>query len=116
MDPISNVDQLVMLLRQRLLERSKILSRDKGSSRTAAYRAKTPIDSVRALAAIEGVNDGQLKRALVQNILTDRFGSRLVNDAKFQQVVDRVTETIEQDVGSASLMTRLVGELRASAQ
>src|SRR5690242_7816440 len=98
MDPISNVDRLVLLLRQRLAERSRLA----GSARVAVRpgapeRPPSGIDNVQALAAVEGVDDRQLRRALIQNILADQLGPKLINDAKFQQVVDRVTETIEAD-------------------
>jgi len=40
----------------------------------------------------------------------------VINEAKFQQVVDRVTETLADDEGSSKLMSLLLGELRASAR
>lgn len=117
MDPISNVDRLVLLLRQRLLERSKTGPAARGGPKSeTADRATTGLDHIHALAAVDGVDDRQLSRALIQNILADQFGGNLINDAKFQQVVDRVTETIEADGGASKLLTRLVSELRASAR
>ena len=98
MDPISNVDQLVLLLRQRLAERSRAASSGKtGQVRSARETASAEVDSAHALAAIDGVDERQLKRALIQNILADQLGGALLNDAQFQQVVDRVTETIGRD-------------------
>ena len=117
MDPISNVDRLVFLLRQRLTERSKLgAAARSGGKAAAAERAATGLDNVHALAAVDGVDDRQLSRALIQNILADQLGGKLLNEAKFQQVVDRVTETLESDGASAQLLARLVGELRASAR
>lgn len=117
MDPVSNVDSLVLLLRQRLLERSRAaLGARKGDNRSAADRAATGPDHIHALAAIEGVDDHQLKRALIQNILAEQLGAGLINEARFQQVVDRVTDTIDADATSSGLLSRLVGELRASAR
>ncbi|MEO8114925.1 MAG: hypothetical protein ABI655_11110 [Phenylobacterium sp.] len=116
MDPISNVDRLVFLLRQRLLERAKAGPATRAQKVASGERAAAGLDHIHALAAIDGVDDRQLRRALVQNILADQFGASLLNEAKFQQVVDRVTETIEGDGGASKLLTRLVGELRASAR
>lgn len=116
MDPISNVDSLVLLLRQRLAERSRA-SRGTAEPKSAATeRTGPPVDGVYALAGLESVDDRQLKRALVQNLLVDHFGTSLINDAKFQQMVDRVTETIDGEPGSSHLLSRVVGELRASAR
>jgi hypothetical protein len=117
MDPISNVDRLVFLLRQRLSERSKLGPAARSGGKAAAgERPGTGLDPVHALAAVDGVDDRQLRRALIQNILADQLGPKLLNEAKFQQVVDRVTETIESDGGASQLLARLVGELRASAR
>jgi hypothetical protein len=52
-----------------------------------------------------------LRRALIQHLLADQLGSGLLNDVQFQQIVSRVTETIEQDPQTSSMLTRLVSEL-----
>ncbi|MFI4973108.1 MAG: hypothetical protein ACHP84_01055 [Caulobacterales bacterium] len=117
MDPISSVDRLVLLLRQRLTERARATS--SGASEAPRLRDEpTGVgpDTLHALAAIEGIDDRQLKRALVQNILADNFGTDVINDAAFQQVVDRVTETLQGDRAAATLLSRLVQELRATAR
>jgi hypothetical protein len=115
MDPVSNGDRLVVLLRQRLLERSKLASAGrKGSGRAGGEPPRTGIDNVQAL-AVAGVDDRQLRRALIQNILAEQFGDDLINEAKFQQIVDRVTEGVATDTGSARLLDRIVHELKASA-
>lgn len=114
MDPISNANRIAMLLRARLQERAKAnaagrASRPelKGSGETAKKGA------VRSSEAIEGLDDKRLKRALIQDILTDQFGTALVNDARFQQVVDQVTESIEADADGAAIFSRVVEDLRA---
>jgi hypothetical protein len=117
MDPISNVDQLVLLLRQRLAERSRAASSGKtGQVRSARETASAEVDSAHALAAIDGVDERQLKRALIQNILADQLGGALLNDAQFQQVVDRVTETIDAEPETSRLLSLVVLELRASVR
>jgi hypothetical protein len=116
MDPVSNVDHIVLLLRQRLLERTKAPATG-GHARAAATKPSTAsLDTLQALAAVETLDDRQLRRALVQNILVEALGSQLLNDAKFQRVVDRVTETLEADPAMGRLLGRLVGELRLSAR
>jgi hypothetical protein len=112
MDPISNVDRLAKLLRQRLAERAKADAKRaerRGPSDAAASR---PGGAVQALAAAEGVDDRQLRRALIENILADQLGQELINEAKFQQVVERVTEALADDSGTARLLDRIVREMR----
>ncbi len=112
MDPISQIDQLVLVLRQRILERSKTSgARGKPSARESGTAS---VDNLKALAAVEAVDDHQLRRALIQNILADQFGRGLVNETKFQQVVERVTEALEADETGAALLNRFVRELRDS--
>ena len=113
MEPLSNVDRLVLLLRQRLEERTRAAGRPKAPAK--AGRSASPLAQVHALAAVDGVDDRQLKRALIQSLLTEQFGAELINDAKFQRVVDKVTETIDGEEASAKLLSRIVRELRAAA-
>lgn len=114
MDPISQIDQLVLVLRQRIQERSKT-SGTRGK-KTAHDGTPTPVESLKALAALENIDDHQLRRALIQNVLADQFGRGLINDPKFQQVVERVTEALEGDEAGAALLDRLVRALRAAAR
>jgi hypothetical protein len=114
-DPVSSIDQLVVLLRQRLSERSRA-ARSATASRPET-RGSTPlsvIDRARALAAIEGLDERQLQRAVIQNLLTDHFGAHLMNDAQFQQVVDRVADAITDDEASSRLLAQVMTQLRAT--
>ncbi len=111
MDPISQVDQLAMILRQRILDRSKARPAKPGP---ADVETKSSwVANLKALAATEAVDDHQLRRALIQNILLDQFGHGLINEMKFQQVVERVTEALETDSTASVLINRCVAELRA---
>ena len=117
MDPVSNVDALVLILRQRLEERARAQS----TTKTERLKAPEPpfdsgVRSVEALASLEGVSDHQLGRALIQSVLTEHFGADLLNEAKFQRVIDQVTETIEQEPDAARLLGRTLGELRSGAR
>jgi len=114
MDPISDADRIVLLLRQKLREREKTLGAGTTARRKASDRAgDSEATGIRALLAIDGVDDRQLRRTFIQTILTDQFGSAAVNDAKFQQIVQRVTDAIEEDQDTAALLTRVVREFRA---
>src|SRR6185436_11432857 len=104
MDAIYNVDRLMIVLRQRLLERTRVAGPRQQSS------APEP-GMLQALAAIGDVDDRQLRRAFVQSLLVDQFGSNMINDAKFQQVVNQVTASLTEDPVLGELLTKVVRDL-----
>lgn len=113
MDPISNVDRIVLLLRRKLEERARS-ARAGGSRPKSEALATSPVTGLGAIAAIEGVDERQLRRTFIQMLLADQLGANLVNDAQFQQVVTRVTEAIEEDAAASRLLSRLISDLRAA--
>ena len=113
MPPVSNIDRLVLILRQKLSARRRPDSG--GPTRRSAGRSPSGIAGVRALAAVGDVDEGALRRSLIQAILIDELGGQSVNDARFQQIVERVTEALEQDAGGSGLLDRVLADLRADA-
>lgn len=113
MDPVSNADRLVRVLRQRLEERAKV----EGAARSAPateVRQRGP-DHVRAVAgqfARAGLDDEQMRRSLVELLLADQFDPAIVNEVKFQQIVDRVAEAMASDPEVLDLLTKTASELR----
>lgn len=118
MDSISNVDRIVLILRQRLQERARASSgaRKEGWGRAASRGPASPMETVQALAAVEGIDDRQLKRALIQGVLAENLGKGLINDASFQQMIDRVTDALNGDPELGPLMARVVADLRSAAR
>jgi len=114
MDAISNVDRLVLILRQKLAERAKVAAPKQQPS--AASRQNTGLHGVQALAAVDSVDDRQFKRAVIQSILSEQLGGDLINEAKFQQVVSRVTDALDEDATASKLLSRVASELRKSAR
>ena len=113
MEPISSADTLIILLRQKLRERARVSGR--GKAVVSDPVANAPQTSgLQALAALEGVDEHLLRRALVQNLLAEQFGDQMLNDAQFQQVIGRVTEAIEEDPDASSLIDQVLSELRTS--
>jgi hypothetical protein len=117
MDPVSNANRIAMMLRARLQERAKAQGAGRAArgERQGAREAATK-GAVRSAEAIEGLDDRRLKRALVEDILTDQFGTALLNDARFQQVIDQVTDAIQADPEGAGIFSRVVEELRAGVR
>ncbi len=108
MSTISNVDRVILLIRQRLKEHAKAAE----SSGSASAAKKGLADHVRALAALDGVEPRQVKRALIEQILAEEFGAELVNDASFQQVVQRVFETLDSTEATRGLTDTVIADLR----
>ena len=109
MDPISNTDRIIAILRQRLRERSASAEKSAGQG---SRPVPTPV-GLAALSALDGADRLQLRRACIQALLADQLGGGLLNDAQFQQVVTRVVETICEDRTAVGLLDRVVDELRA---
>ena len=109
MDPVSQADRLAALLRQRLLERG----RTAGASATARDKSGegAPVDEVYAAVPVEPSDDRQRRRTLIQTILSQEFGTTLINEAGFQQVIDRVLAAIEGDEEAASLLARVTRDV-----
>ena len=112
MDPITNVDRLVLILRQKLEERQRASQSSKKTGQPTSVN-QSAVSRFGTIAAIDGVDERQLRRTFIQTLLADQLGEKLVNDAQFQQVVSRVTEAVEEDSAASKLLSRLLSEVRA---
>lgn len=111
MPPVSNIDRVVLLLRQRLEERERL--RRTRSDRRPSYESAASASGIGALSSIEGIDEKTLRRTFIQTLLAEQLGKTWINDAQFQQVVDRVTNAMDADPSTARLMSRLIDELQA---
>jgi hypothetical protein len=97
-----------------LEERERALRKSNSGAKSLGNRAgSSPVGGIRALASLDGVDERGMRRAFIQTLLADQFGQRLLNDAQFQQVVERVTDAIEADPATTRLLSRLLSDLRA---
>lgn len=110
MEPISNVDRIALLLRQKLLERTR------GAARAATGKssgAAGGVGLVRALTEQDDIDGRLLRRAFVQSLLTEQFGDDLANSAQFQQTVERVTDAIAADADASTMLTQAIDAVRS---
>ena len=111
---ISNVDQVLLLLREQLQrsERSGPAARKRkpGQAKEASPR---PLDGVRALAALDTLSDDDVKRTLVRGLLADQLGDGVTNDARFQQVADDVVRMLLDAPDGRTLLDGALAQLRA---
>jgi hypothetical protein len=113
MTRISNVDQVLLLLREQLQRTAKGRETAR-KSRTgrADPAAARPLDRVRALAALDTLNEDEVRRALVRGMLTEEFGEGVGNDAALQRIVDDVVRIIGETPGGGELLDRAVAQLK----
>jgi hypothetical protein len=112
MESISKSDRLVQLLRLRLQDEVRAkLTKSRKSSVVSRREAKSA-QEISAQFAREGVEDRQLKRSIVEQLLVDRFGPGLVNDVKFQNIIFETTELMENDEEIARLFESVLNHLR----
>jgi hypothetical protein len=109
-DPISSSDRILALLRIRLSEQAKTRS-TRGGATAASNRKSGAMATVRSLSEIEGVDAHQIRRQFLQEVLAEQLGSDLVQDAKFQTVVDNVLDALSRDEGTNALLNRVVMDL-----
>ncbi len=118
MDSVSKLNQVVLLLRQQLLERASG-ARPAGATRAAARQSNLinpsavgdGSDPLARLVTVRkaGVTDGRiLSRLLIEQILSMELGSQSINDAGFQCVVDQVMSSLRSDPVLSELLDTLV--------
>ncbi|KVO19546.1 hypothetical protein WL02_17095 [Burkholderia ubonensis] len=123
MDPVSTLNQVLALLRQQVLDRtrrpaSQLASRGpvRGGARVAARAAgldlrtllQERIDALHA-AGIDDVT--QLSRAVIDVVLRHEFGATLGNEPEFQEMVEWVRKGVMEDGTASALLGALVREL-----
>lgn len=110
MSPVSNVDRIMLILRQRLSDRAGTARKSGGSdtrSQTVGGR-----QAIAALAATEGIDERLLRRTLVQTLLVEQLGTALLNDVRFQEIVSQVSDALENDARGKALLDGLMNDIR----
>lgn len=113
MTRVGNVEQVLLLLREQLrrADRGRAAQRGSSAGRAAPADAR-PLDRVRALAALESLDEGEVRRAVVRGILTEAFGEAVANDAPLQRVADDVLRIIDEMPGGPELIGGAVAQLK----
>ncbi len=109
MGPVSLSDRFAILLRARLEAHARAAQ----TGQPALSETGAPQANLMVLAARAGADKKQLRRMMIEQMLTENFGSKLANEAGFQQVINRVAEAMEADPKLANQMETLLGSLSA---
>jgi hypothetical protein len=122
MDPISTLNQVMLLLRQQLAEKSQRQERAISGGPVIASNARpgasqqapadnpdnairAPVDRLRAA----GLTDQRLLfRAAVEGLLLREFGTAAGNDATFQQMGDWVCACLDEDPNCREMLRQLI--------
>jgi hypothetical protein len=115
MDPVSNADRVVRILREQLERKSKtrVDGKSKPGTVDLVERGNARVAATVGSIARQGLDESALQRLIVEHLLVEQFGSQLVNDAKFQQIVDCVMDMIITDKGTRALLHQALVQLRA---
>lgn len=106
MTRISNVDQVLMLLRQQLQRLGKSDRSRKGGAigAPAAERRQPATGRIEAVMRTDRLSEEELGRTLVTAMLVDEFGEGPANDHKFRKVADEVYRIIASDPQARKLL------------
>lgn len=117
MTRISNVDQVLMLLRQQLQRLDKSTRSRKGSASSASGPQRRPSAAGRVEAVLRtgDLSDEDLARTLVTALLVDEFGEAAANDPAFQHMAAEVHRIIASDPQAAGLLAEALKGVRGTA-
>ncbi len=109
MTRITNVDQVLLLLRSHL-QRSE---RSRRTSKADAARLirRSPLERIGEIAAGDQSSDEDIRRALVAGILTEELGAGFASDARFQDLVNDVVRIISGDEQTRALFDKALEQL-----
>ena len=113
MTRIGQVDQILLMLRERLqrLERSR--GERAGGAGTSERATPGPMARLKGLAALDQLADEEFKRTMVRALLTEELGDSIAGDPAFQGVVDDVFRIIADSEDGRALIDRAAAQLRA---
>jgi hypothetical protein len=105
MTRISNVDQVMLLLRQQLQRMSKSDRQQKsGNVSSTPQRREPALGRIEEITRADELTEEDLARTLVGALLVDEFGEAVANDPKFQSLVREVHRIIASDADSKALL------------
>ncbi|WP_338638611.1 hypothetical protein [Burkholderia pyrrocinia] len=127
MDPVSTINQVLALLRQQIVDRTR-----RPASRQAGPKAVRDGNQVDARAAgadlrtllqkrigalhAAGIDDAtRLSRAVIDVALRYEFGPRLANEPEFQEMVEWACKGVMEDRSASALVGDVVREIGRGA-
>lgn len=115
MTSVNNVDNVLLVLREQLQRMGRSRSGKAGASKAGRSATPPPMVRLQALAALDQLNEDDLRRALVRALLTEEMGEVIAQDPAFQNVVQEVYRILAESDEGRSLMDGAARQLRAGA-
>lgn len=113
MTRVGNVDQVLLLLREQLQRTARVRGgKTKAPVRDAEASTARPLDRVRALAALDTLEEEELRRAVVRGLFAEQFGEAVGNDPALIAIVDQVSRIIGETAEGRELMDRALAQLK----
>lgn len=114
MTRITNVDQVLLLIRQQLQRLSGNGAAARKTRATAARgsQRQSALGRLAALSRLEDLPEGELEHSLVRALLADEFGEGLANDPRFLRVAGEVSRIIAADEEASSLLKQAVRHVK----
>jgi hypothetical protein len=113
MTRITNVDQVLMLVRQQLQRMDKT-GRPR-RSKTSAERREPALGRVEEITRNGDLSEEELGHTLVAALLVDEFGETVANDPKFQQMIGEVHRIIVEDTHARQILRDALREVKKAA-
>jgi hypothetical protein len=106
MTRISNVDQMLLLLRQQLqrMERPDHARRGAKAAKSGASQRQGAAQRIEALAQAGDMSEEEFARSLIGALLVDEFGEAAANDHRFQKLTDEVHRILSSDAKARGLL------------
>lgn len=104
---ISNVDQIMLLVRSQLgrIARDKRAASAQRTAKSGQTKSlDTPSSSLGAIRTLGDIEDREFDRLVVRALLIDQFGESLSGDPSFEQIADR---TLTMMMGDDALKAQL---------
>lgn len=113
MSSISQIDQAIILLRERLKQARKQASGAPSTPIRVQSLSAQPVEQLRRLLSVEALPPRELRRALVRSLLTEALGEAVAHDLSFQSLSDRVATMLDEDEDTRRLIDEAMREISA---
>ena len=112
MTRVSNSDQVLALVRNQL---QRLAKREPTDKKQAAKKAKqTPLTQhqrLQALLAVKKLNQREFTKGLIRGLLSDEIGDEFGNSARFQEVIERTSNMMDEDPETRALIKSIREQL-----
>lgn len=112
MTRVTNADQVLLVLRERLQRLGQRRSEGRSPSKLANRDDVGPISRLRQSDALSGLSDEEMHRGLVRAMLAQEWGDAVANDAGFLRIVEDVACLLEGSAEGRNLLESAGRQIR----